>query len=259
MAHGRRKGFVLDLDRRSSQIKLPSNTAKPKYSNIPHPLMRLTRLALPSGSQPGIVENAVEKFSASVTLDTQAGYATAARHYIAAEAQFGRKFALPPTDSEMVYLVSYMISRNLSVSTIRSYLAGIRYYLLSLGVARPLGIPPLAEQLLTGLQKGGRNATMAASQKTRRAITVHMLKLLGNAIARSNVWSNYEKSLRWAAVLVAWWGAFRIGELLPKTRSKFDSSSTLLRSDVTFHEESIAFWIRSPKIEHEACGDIVEA
>ena len=76
-----------------------------------------------------------------------------------------------------------------------------------------------------------------------------MLKLIGHGIACEIEWSYFEKALRWAVVLNAWWGSFRIGELLPKNKSNFHPGSTLLASDVKFTEESIAFWIRSPKVE----------
>ena len=67
------------------------------------------------------------------------------------------------------------------------------------------------------------------------------------------------RNFRWATLLTAWWGSFRIGELLPKRRHNFDPLSTLLASDVKFHDNSAAFWIRSPKIERQKLGDIVEA
>ena len=93
---------------------------------------------------------AVKSFSSSVTKDTQSCYATAARHYMEAEKELGRKFSIPPNDSDLVYLTSYFIGQNLAVPTIRNYLAGIRYYLLSLGINAPPKFPPLAEQLLVG-------------------------------------------------------------------------------------------------------------
>ena len=129
---GKRKGLILDLERRKKkQCVLPLANAVPKYSTTPHPLMRLSRLALPAGSDSTTLESAVEKFSASVTKDTQGGYATATRHYFAAEVALGRKFNLPPTELEYVFLTTYLMNQNLTVSTIQSYLAGIRFYLLS--------------------------------------------------------------------------------------------------------------------------------
>ena len=213
ISRGPRKGFRLDLGRRrrESLDRLPCPTAPSKYSPIPHPLMRLSRLALPLGASEEAIERAVSVFSMSVTKDTQAGYATSARHYIAAEKALGRSFSLPPSPSEMVFLVSYLVSLKLEHKTIRSYLSGIRFYLLSMGVATPPKLPSLAEQLIVGLEKGNRNPMQIALKKTRRAITVHMLKIIEHAIATHSSWSTYEKSLRWSVLLVAWWGSFRQG------------------------------------------------
>ena len=220
--------------------------------------MRLSRSALPPGSSSKMIESAVEAFSCSVAKETQSGYATAARHYLAAEKALGRPFAMPPKDEEMVFLVTFLLNKNLACTTIRSYLAGIRFYLLSHGIATPPPLPVLAEQILCGFEKASRNPEKAAAKKTKRAITVEMLKLLEHAIATHPTWSPYERSLRWSVFLVAWWGSFRIGELLPKTKHNFSRLSTLIASDITSHEESVAFWIRSPKVERQDTGDVVE-
>ena len=198
--------------------------------------MRLTRLALPDGSSPNLFEKAVENLSCSVTRDTQSGYATGARNFMLAEEALGRKFSLPPTDSEMVFLVTFLIDKGLEVSTIKNYLSGIRFYLFTLGIASPPKLPPLAQQILVGAEKGRRNPQEIAEKRSRRAISVEMLKLLEHSIAKNQTWSNYEKNMRWAVILSAWWGAFRIGELLPKTKSSFSPLSCLLASDITFHE-----------------------
>ena len=249
----------MDLERRKREkLAFPLANAPPKYSTIPHPLMRLSRLALPTGSDPETIEKAVEIFSSSVTRETQGGYATATRHYFAAERALGRKFEVPPTELEYIFLTTYLMNQNLSVCTIRSYLAGIRFYLLSLGVTSPPKLPQLAEQLLVGMKNQTSNPIETASKKTRRAITARMLKIIGHGIAVTKEWSSYEKSLRWAVVLVAWWGSFRIGELLTKSKANFHPGSTLLASDVKLSEESIAFWIRSPKIKRQSTGDVVE-
>ena len=220
--------------------------------------MRLTREALPRGTSADLIEKAVQTFSSSVTSETQSCYATAARNYIEAEKALGQKFSIPPSESDMVFLATYLINKKLSVTTIRTYLAGIRFYLLSMGVATPPKLPPLAEQLIVGLQKQARDPSEIARKKTRRSITVEMLKLLQHAIACKSDWSDFEKCLYWAVILNAWWGAFRIGELLPKTKNSFDPKSSLLASDITFNEGSVAFWLRSPKVEKQNTGDVVE-
>ena len=85
-----------------------------------------------------------------------------------------------------------------------------------------------------------------------------MLKLLEHSIAMQDRWSVYEKSLRWSVVLMAWWGSFRIGELLPKFRHQFDANKDLLASDIKFNQDSVSIWLWSPKYEASPTGDIVE-
>ena len=211
---------------------LPTNNAKPKYSHEPHPLLRLSRLALPVGASTESIERAVEAFSYSITRDTQSGYATAARHFFEAEKELGRKFNIPPNEAKLIFLTCYFIKKDLTVPTIRNYMAGIRFYLLSLGIAAPPKLPPLPEQLLVGRVNQVRNPALLASKKTKRAISLEILKLLGHGIARNNVWSDYEKNLRWAVFLTAWWGSFRIGELLSKSMHQFHPSSALLASGI---------------------------
>ena len=220
--------------------------------------MRLSRLALPPEANNTFVRKAITNFSTSVTANTQTSYASAARAYIQAENSLGRPFSLPPTDQELIFLVSFLINKDLEPNTIKNYLSGIRFYLFSMGLPNPPPLPQLANQLLAGYEKSKINPLLTACKKERRAITVEMLKLLEHSIACHTSWSDFEKSLRWTVVLVAWWGSFRIGELLSQNSTSFHSSNTLLASDITCQDDSIAIWLRNPKINREALGDVVE-
>ena len=90
------------------------------------------------------IEKAVESFSTSITYNTQTGYATATRHYFEAEKALGRKFGHPPSESDLIFLITYLINLNLTVPTIRNYWSGIRYYLLSLGISTPPQAPSIS-------------------------------------------------------------------------------------------------------------------
>ena len=127
---------------------------------------------------------------------------------MAAQNKLGRPFSLPPSPADMVYLVTFMLGKNLEPSTIRSYLSAVRFFLLSKGVHAPPKLPPLAEQLIQGRERIKRNPGLEAEKKTRRAITLHMLKLLENAIASRKEWTTFEKSLRWSTVLLVQWSLF---------------------------------------------------
>ena len=77
LQRGKRKGLTIDLDRRR-KAKLPTSNGIGKYSTQPHPLMRLSRLALPPEASNKFVKEAVNNFSTSVTGHTKPSYTTAA-------------------------------------------------------------------------------------------------------------------------------------------------------------------------------------
>ena len=264
ISQGKRKGFQLDLGlRRAKAAKsdriFPKDSAPPKYSDVPHPLLKLTRTALPAEVSDDYYERAVANFSCLVTKKVQTNYATSVRHYLAAEVELGRKFSSPPTPTEMVFLTTFLLGRGLKMDTVRSYLSAIRFYLLSQGIASPPRLPPLAEQLISGKAKADRNPNLVATKRQRRAITIEMLSLLGNAISQRDDWSEHEKSLRWSTILMAWWGSFRIGKLLSSYQQTFNPTCCLLGSDVTLKDDgAVALWLRSPKVWVEDTGVIVE-
>ena len=65
------------------------------------------------------------------------------------------------------------------------------------------------------------------------------------------------RSTSWTICLVAFWGSFRMGELLCQTKA-FSPGSDLLASDaIAISDSSLALWIRDPKVPKEF-GDVVE-
>ena len=88
IGHGKRKGLVIDLVKRrkvEAETRMPTNTAPPKYSKVPHPLFELSAAALPAEASEEELEIARGMFSASVTTGTAKDYATAVRHKMRAE------------------------------------------------------------------------------------------------------------------------------------------------------------------------------
>ena len=129
---------------------------------------------------------------------------------------------------------------------------------MSRGATEPPELPGLATQLMQGATNSQKDALQEVNSKVKRAITLDMLVLIENVIARRGDWSLYEKSLRFSVALLAWWGFFRLGELLSNRTKEFHASSSLLASDLKFHDGSISVWIRNPKIAKESTGDVVE-
>jgi hypothetical protein len=88
------------------------------------------------------------------------------------------------------------------------------------------------------------------------AMTLSMLKILGHELCLSN-WSAHVKLVLWSACTLAFFGSFRLGEILCQARNKFTKDNLTWR-DVTFNESgSVTIHIRHPKSNKEG-GERVE-
>ena len=59
------------------------------------------------------------------------------------------------------------------------------------------------------------------------------------------------------SLLVAFWGSFRISELLPEERYSFNEKDALMVSDLFLNKDSIGLWLRSEKVSSDY-GNVIE-
>ena len=145
----------------------------------------------------------------------------------------------------------------LSYNTIRGYVAflfkirglkpsSIKAYLASLSCLHKLkGYPnyELTDDVLRCIMKGAENLHMAAppgKPNLRRVMTVSLLRYLGHKLATSD-WDKATKQSLWAASLVAFFGAARMGELLAEAENWSDPTSTLTWSCVKYRAKLDSF------------------
>ena len=149
-----RKGKLISITKPSKKDLAAKPTASPKYSDISKPQFLLSSSALPPGSSPELVEVARRAFAKSVSVSTQNQYNAAYNHLLKAEVLLGEKFNNPPTQAEITYFTSYLISQNLTKSTISNYMSGLRFVMLSRGNHSSLPRSDLTSQLLAGSANG---------------------------------------------------------------------------------------------------------
>jgi len=77
------------------------------------------------------------------------------------------------------------------------------------------------------------NLISKKSKNHRKAMTLPLLKIMGHEIAKKN-WDKDTKVVVWSAMCTAFFGSFRLGELLSKKDFEFNSADTLLWGDVKF-------------------------
>ena len=253
---GKRKGQSIDLQQRQMKRVSNSPSAAPKFSGTSHPFFELSPNALPPGTPELVLNQARASFSCSITKNSQSNYATAVRHKRDAEAKLGRNFSIPMTNSERAFFTTYLIGKGLKKATISGYLSALRFYELAKGADKPCENSELTKHLLLGHANASRDPRKAVYEKQRRPITGKILQLLGHSIASSSK-PDFEKSLIWAVCTTAFWGSFRISELLCESKHAFNEKFSLMPSDLHINAESIGIWLRSEKVPSEF-GNIVE-
>jgi hypothetical protein len=78
-------------------------------------------------------------------------------------------------------------------------------------------------------------------------VTMEMLETIRKRLF-AKTWKSLSKLTIWAVCTLAYWGVFRLGELLPAHETVFDKFSDLLWKDIEFLNEGVVVTIKSPKV-----------
>ena len=135
--------------------------------------------------------------------------------------------------------------RKLKSSTISSYLSSLK----TIHSLRNLDCSAFENFTLKSLIRGKENQEIYSEEgnSSRRVMTLPLLKLLGHEIAKTN-WGENSKQTVWTAFTLAFFGSFRMGEILPQQETSFSPKDTLLWGDIKFLEKNhILIHIKTPK------------
>jgi hypothetical protein len=106
--------------------------------------------------------------------------------------------------------------------------------------------------------KGAKNVSLYANitKKSKFVMSFPLLRIIGHKIALSN-WTADSKLVFWTACCVAFFGSFRLGEILSK--SEENNPETLTWSQIKFtNMKSVVINIRFPKVIRNNAGDFVD-
>jgi Phage integrase SAM-like domain len=135
-------------------------------------------------------------------------------------------------------------SKNCSIksSTINMYLSAIsKVFRLAKGKSNN----DIQKQLLKGLENTSSKKFFKKKSQIR-PITLSLLAKFKNSL-RSGEKSDLEKLSLWGAAVVAFWGCFRLGELLCREKFRFDKYTDLLWKDIKFVDKQVLICIKSGK------------
>jgi len=119
--------------------------------------------------------------------------------------------------------------RGLKCSTVTSYLSSLSTIHELKGHESKECSTYLTKRVLQGAQN--LEFYTGKSDTPRKAMSLPLLKLIGHEIARSD-WSDNSKQVIFTAALIAFFGAFRMGEILCKNKWEYNQFETLTWSDI---------------------------
>jgi len=145
----------------------------------------------------------------------------------------------PVTEFLLCSFAAYMADNGLAPQTIKSYLAAIRNTQLSLGLPDPReqSSLPVLKRVLAGINRS--RLSQGQSSRVRLPITAHLLRRIKNELERS---AHPERVVLWAVCCTAFFGFFRLGELLVTSQSDFNPSLHLSWGDMAVDNQ------QSPRI-----------
>jgi hypothetical protein len=130
-----------------------------------------------------------------------------------------------------------VLEKDYSTNTVRAYIN----HLATLHKLKNLSEDSCKNFVNNAMINGAENLSFYNDKKPKQknVMTLPLLRVLGHEISKSN-WSNHSKLVIWGSCTTAFFGSFRLGELLSKCDTKFNPYETLLWSDILFLEDGSA-------------------
>jgi len=155
------------------------------------------------------------------------------------------------------YIVWALTKNNLKASTVKSYISSLKLAHTLKGIDF---MDPLKNNFLKLLLIGAENLSITSesgAKSHRMAFNLPLLKLTGHRIAGSD-WPRGVKQTVWTALTFGFFSSVRLGEVLAESEDRYDSSSTLLWSDILFRKDgSLLVHVKLPKVKKKE-GDFVD-
>jgi len=163
---------------------------------------------------------------------TWGAYRTASRMLLKCQADKKVKFDWPLSQKAVLTFTHWLIAnRGLRAATVSHYLSGLRQAHIIKGMEPPKLRTELIKQVLKGRSNMEGTGQAGKPKNIRTAMTTAVMKTLKNRIREADL-DISSKIMLWSVCTLAFFGAFRIHELLSRHESTFDPVQTLLGKDI---------------------------
>ncbi len=180
-------------------------------------------------------------FHGWLASSTQKTYGAALRRFYTFCTTFNVSTPFPVTEHLLCTFASFLADQGLAPQTGKAYISAVQSMQISLGLQDPREQSSLP--ILRGIQAGISRARMGKGHPSRIClpITARVLEQIRLGLASS---SHPHKGPLWAIACTAFFGFFRLGELLPEPSRSFDPTVSLTWGDVAADNQNQPTMIR---------------
>ena len=197
----------------------------------------------------------VKLISAAYSQTTWKTYEAAYNSYVTFEIHRNTVTNWPLTQDNLNDYISWAtLQKNLKHSTIVTYMASLSSIHQLFGYDGAIFSSFVTKAMLRG--SNNLAPSLHTPTHTRKVFTLSLLKLVGHAISQQT-WQEESKTVFWSCMCVAFFGSFRIGELLAAKEEGYDKVTTLLWKNVKIKNDHCLIHIESPKSNSKE-GDFVD-
>jgi len=183
--------------------------------------------------------------SAAYSKTTWKAYEAAYNSYFYFEVIKGRGENWPMNQENLNEYISWAtLDRKLKNSTIATYVAWLSSVHQLFGFSGKIFSSFTTKALLRG--SNNLSLSIHVPSHTRKVFSLSLLKLVGHSLSQQS-WTEDSKQVYWTCICVAFFGSFRIGELLASREGGFDPVTTLLWKNVKLKSDHCLIHVESPK------------
>ena len=171
-----------------------------------------------------------EYFVQGLAQSTQRTYNSALKQFYVFCTNYNVLLPFPVSERLLCYFAVFLAERGLTHQTVQCYLSAVRNMQLSMGLPDPRdqGSLPLLKRVQAGIKRVGASKGQHKG-RVRLPITIPILRKIRLELNSS---SDPNRALTWAVASVAFFGFFRLGELLLDRESAYTQTTHLSWGDV---------------------------
>ena len=163
---------------------------------------------------------------------------------------------IPMNTGKVIIFVSWLLQeRGIKSSSVESYLSGLKTLHRTEGHNPPEIRPDLVKSILAGAKNYDNIQDRIRPKSKRLPMSMSALRVLKNELNNQDM-TKSDIRMMWAVSCLAFFGSFRMGEILAEAPNSYDKVFTCLAKDVDLKDNTIRVRVKNPK-EDRAGRDLI--